>query len=168
MHFSSATENPTGGRRPRRWASAGTTAGSPAARPALLSCSWRGSSKSSSRRGSGSGSPRSRSPRWSGRSWSSRSWVTSPPCSAPRRPGRCCGGSEIGDALTRLRGGAPFPGGIAPSYDGHGLINVAHAALAALGIPAGQGLAPDVLPPELTRGVERVLLILIDGLGWEA
>ena len=44
---------------------------------------------------------------------------------------------------------------------------MAHTALAALGIPAGQGLAPDVLPPELTRGVERVLLILIDGLGWE-
>ena len=71
------------------------------------------------------------------------------------------------DALDPLRKAAPFPGGIAPSYDGHGLINVAHTALAALGVPAGPGLAAEFLPPELTRGVERVLLVLVDGLGWE-
>ena len=69
--------------------------------------------------------------------------------------------------LEALQAASPFPGGVAPSYDGHGLVNAGNAVLAALGAPAGKILAPEVLPEEMVRGVTRVLLVLVDGLGFE-
>jgi predicted AlkP superfamily pyrophosphatase or phosphodiesterase len=69
--------------------------------------------------------------------------------------------------LDAARKAAPFAGGIAPSYEGQGLVNVANTVLTALGIHGASPLAEEVLPAALVRGVRRVLLILVDGLGFE-
>jgi hypothetical protein len=68
----------------------------------------------------------------------------------------------------------PIPGpgrGVAPSYDGRGIGNVAASLAQALGFEAPDLLPPlsaDVLPPELAEGAETVVLLAVDGLGQRA
>lgn len=61
------------------------------------------------------------------------------------------------------------PDAVPPSYDGRGLANVLASATAPFGGMPGALplLAPDVLPREFLEGVERVVLVVVDGLGWD-
>ncbi len=57
--------------------------------------------------------------------------------------------------------------GILPRYDGLGLTNLPSTLLGALGVapPDTPGLRSDLVPAELTKGLERIVLLLLDGLG---
>jgi len=60
---------------------------------------------------------------------------------------------------------APYPGALAPSYDGHGLVNVAATVLRAFGVHTGAPPAAALEGGDLLRGVKRIALVLVDGLG---
>lgn len=61
----------------------------------------------------------------------------------------------------------PSPGTVLPEYGGLGFSNVAPAALRHFGVEASlPGLSPDVLPPELLDGAERIVTLLVDALGY--
>lgn len=65
-------------------------------------------------------------------------------------------------------GRAPLAGGVAPSYDGLGLANVAPTLLQHFGLDARRPtLRAEALPPEALAGAERVVLVVVDGLGWD-
>ncbi|HVL47700.1 MAG TPA: alkaline phosphatase family protein [Candidatus Thermoplasmatota archaeon] len=62
---------------------------------------------------------------------------------------------------------ARFAGGVAPRYDGYGIANLPASVLRPFNARATlPPLAPDVLPPALLAGVERVVALVVDGLGW--
>lgn len=61
--------------------------------------------------------------------------------------------------------------GVLPDHGGAGIGNVAASVAEALDAPAGDLLPPvdgDRLPGELLEDVEAVVLLVVDGLGWEA
>lgn len=60
-----------------------------------------------------------------------------------------------------------LPGVIAPSYDGHSIANILPSILETLHTPT-QGLLPPLrgVPPALFEGVERIVLLALDGWGW--
>lgn len=65
----------------------------------------------------------------------------------------------------------PRPGGIIlPRYDGRSIVNVPATICAALGVPPptdAPPLDPSILPPAMLDGVSAVVLLLVDGLGWD-
>ena len=65
----------------------------------------------------------------------------------------------------------PRPGGIIlPRYDGRSILNVPASVCAALGVPPptdAPPLDPAVLPPAMLQGVSAVILLVVDGLGWD-
>ncbi len=68
----------------------------------------------------------------------------------------------------RTRFSPERPTWVRPSYDGFGIVNLPWSILRTLGArPAGTPVADDLWPAHLTQGVEAVLLIIIDGLGYE-
>lgn len=72
--------------------------------------------------------------------------------------------------LVRQRVGfaATHPNWIRPSYDGFGIVNLPWSLLATLGVePAGSVISPEVWPSSLTEHVGAVVLLIIDGLGYE-
>lgn len=61
--------------------------------------------------------------------------------------------------------------GVAPDHGGAGIGNVAATVARALEAPQDPLLPPvepDRLPPALLEGVDTVVLLVVDGLGWEA
>lgn len=69
--------------------------------------------------------------------------------------------------LDRLRFNADRPSLIRPSYDGYGITNVPWTVLDALGVAhPGTGLAPELVPEGLLEGVDAVLVIVADALGY--
>lgn len=60
------------------------------------------------------------------------------------------------------------PGVVAPAYDGRSIANILPTILGALGAPVPPGLLPPLrdLPPAMLDGVERVVLVALDGWGW--
>ena len=69
--------------------------------------------------------------------------------------------------LRAVRFGDEQPTWIRPSYDGFGIANLPWSLLAALGgEPQGPPVSAEVWPQQLTAGVEAVLLLVIDGLGY--
>ncbi|MCX7623974.1 MAG: alkaline phosphatase family protein [Thermomicrobium sp.] len=74
--------------------------------------------------------------------------------------------SEFVRARTRFSDDRPS--WIRPSYDGLGIVNLPWSILATLGAePAGPPVAATLWPAELAAGVGAVLLVVIDGLGYE-
>lgn len=68
----------------------------------------------------------------------------------------------------RTRFSAERPSWVRPSYEGFGIVNLPWSILTTLGaLPAGTPVSDDLWPSHLTQGVEAVLLIIIDGLGYE-
>ena len=65
----------------------------------------------------------------------------------------------------------PRPGGIVlPRYDGHSILNVPASVCAALGVPPptnASPLDPSVLPPAMLERVTAIVLLVVDGLGWD-
>jgi hypothetical protein len=62
-----------------------------------------------------------------------------------------------------------LPGVLAPAYEGASIANLLPGVLRALGVPARTKeplLPPLALPAELVEGVERVVLLTLDGWGW--
>jgi len=61
-----------------------------------------------------------------------------------------------------------LPGVIAPAYDGRSIGSILPTALGTLGAQVPHELLPALrdLPPELTEGVERIVLLTLDGWGW--
>ncbi len=60
------------------------------------------------------------------------------------------------------------PEWIRPSYDGFGIVNLPWSLLAALGVePTGVPVDPALWPSALAAGSDAVLLLVIDGLGYE-
>ncbi len=79
--------------------------------------------------------------------------------------------TRVGNLLETLRGREAPAEGVAPHFQGLGIGNVARSLLEALDVDAGgalPALAPDLLPPEQVEDVARVLLLVVDGLGWHA
>ncbi|MCX2728048.1 alkaline phosphatase family protein [Thermomicrobium sp. 4228-Ro] len=68
----------------------------------------------------------------------------------------------------RTRFSSDRPHWIRPSYDGYGIVNLPWSILAALGAePAGQPVADILWPAGLANALDAVLLVVIDGLGYE-
>ena len=70
----------------------------------------------------------------------------------------------------RLRADEVAPGAVRPRYDGYGFAGVPGAAVAALGVdPPRVGLGPPVPAEALAdaAGVERVVVLVVDGFGWD-
>ncbi len=64
--------------------------------------------------------------------------------------------------------GRRLASGIAPDYDGWGLVSVASSIVRHFGGEApGVPLHADVLDPEALRGADRIVLVVVDGLGWD-
>ena len=65
----------------------------------------------------------------------------------------------------------PRPGGIVlPRYDGRSILNVPASICAALGVPPPTDAPPldrSVLSPAMLEGVSAVILLVVDGLGWD-
>ncbi|MCS7051185.1 MAG: alkaline phosphatase family protein, partial [Thermomicrobium sp.] len=68
----------------------------------------------------------------------------------------------------RTRFSAERPTWIRPSYDGYGIVNLPWSILAALGeAPVGQPVSADLWPNTRGTPVGAVLLLIVDGLGYE-
>src|SRR5687767_6439240 len=67
------------------------------------------------------------------------------------------------EVLARLRKNAPAPGMVLPDYAGFSICNVSQLIWRNFGI---QNRCPDVLAPVLDRKYSRVLLLILDALGW--
>lgn len=62
---------------------------------------------------------------------------------------------------------SPAPGFVQPRYDGYGIAGLAPTLLRAFGLAHPQpSFAPDVLPPALLDGVQRVVCLIVDALGY--
>lgn len=71
------------------------------------------------------------------------------------------------EMLERFRFDPDRPGLVRPSYDGYGIVNLPWTVLDALGVPVeGPPLAPGLIPADLLAGVQSVLLIVVDALGY--
>ena len=70
--------------------------------------------------------------------------------------------------LRAVRFGDEQPTWIRPSYDGLGIVNLPWSILAALGgEPQGPTVSAEVWPKPLVAGAGAVLLLVVDGLGYE-
>ncbi|GBD18155.1 hypothetical protein HRbin27_00647 [bacterium HR27] len=68
----------------------------------------------------------------------------------------------------RTRFSSDRPHWVRPSYDGYGIVNLPWSILAELGAePAGPRIAEMLWPAGLASGIDAVLLVVIDGLGYE-
>lgn len=67
------------------------------------------------------------------------------------------------EVLQRLRVHAPEPGMVLPDYGGFGTCNVSQLILKNFGLA---NRCPDVLAPLLDRKYKRVILLIMDALGW--
>ncbi|MCS7255893.1 MAG: alkaline phosphatase family protein [Thermomicrobium sp.] len=68
----------------------------------------------------------------------------------------------------RIRFSSERPHWIRPLYDGFSIVNLPWSIMAALGVePTGQPLDPAIWPTTTSADVEAVLLVVIDGLGYE-
>jgi arylsulfatase A-like enzyme len=77
-------------------------------------------------------------------------------------------GNAEGLVRAATRFSAERPHWVRPSYDGFGLVNLPWSILASLGGELeGQPVSPAIWPSELADGIEAVLLVIIDGLGYE-
>lgn len=70
-------------------------------------------------------------------------------------------------AADLLAAPAIAPGLVAPRYDGRGIANVAPSILRAFGVADEHpGLDAAALPPALLDGVRRIVVLIVDALGW--
>ncbi len=68
----------------------------------------------------------------------------------------------------RTRFSSDRPHWVRPSYDGYGIVNLPWSILAELGAePAGARVVEMLWPTGLASGIDAVLLVVIDGLGYE-
>jgi hypothetical protein len=67
------------------------------------------------------------------------------------------------EVLTRLRATAPLPGMVLPDYAGFSTCNVSQLILENFGLA---NRCPDALTPLLDRRYGRVLLLIMDAMGW--
>lgn len=67
------------------------------------------------------------------------------------------------EVLARLRADAPMPGMVLPDYGGYSTCNVSQLILRNFGLA---NRCPDVLSPLLERRFRRVILFILDALGW--
>ncbi|HEU4753194.1 MAG TPA: alkaline phosphatase family protein, partial [Armatimonadota bacterium] len=67
------------------------------------------------------------------------------------------------EVLRTLRRTAPEPGMVLPDYSGYSICNVAHLVLRNFGL---KNRCPDCLTPLLDRKYRRIVLMIVDALGW--
>jgi len=67
------------------------------------------------------------------------------------------------DVLARFRSTAPQPGMVMPDYQGFSTCNVAQLIWRNFGLP---NRCPEVLAPVLDRPYRRIILLIMDALGW--
>jgi hypothetical protein len=67
------------------------------------------------------------------------------------------------EVIQRLRTTAPEPGMVLPDYAGYGTCNVSQLILQNFGL---RNRCPEVLAPLLERKYRRVILLIMDALGW--
>lgn len=67
------------------------------------------------------------------------------------------------EVIQRLRTNAPEPGMVLPDYGGYGTCNVSQLILKNFGLA---NRCPDVLAPLLDQKYRRVILLIMDALGW--
>jgi hypothetical protein len=67
------------------------------------------------------------------------------------------------EVLQRHRANSPEPGMIRPDYQGYATCNVSQLVLRNFGLP---NRCPEVLHPLLDRTYSRVVLLILDALGW--
>jgi predicted AlkP superfamily pyrophosphatase or phosphodiesterase len=71
--------------------------------------------------------------------------------------------STPGDILRELRRSAPEPGMVLPDYGGYSTCNVAQLIWRNFGLP---NRCPECLAPILDRKYRRIILLIVDALGW--
>jgi hypothetical protein len=67
------------------------------------------------------------------------------------------------EVLRQLRRDPPLPGMVRPDYEGYSICNVSQLILENFELP---NRCPDVLAPILDRKYRRVVLLILDALGW--
>jgi hypothetical protein len=67
------------------------------------------------------------------------------------------------EVLRKLRGTAPEPGMVLPDYSGYSICNVSQLVLRNFGLPSR---CPECFLPVLDRKYRRVVLFILDALGW--
>jgi type I phosphodiesterase/nucleotide pyrophosphatase len=68
------------------------------------------------------------------------------------------------DVLAQLRKTAPAPGMVLPDYGGYSICNVSQVMLRNFDVP---NRCPDCLAPVLDRPYRRIVLLILDALGWD-
>jgi len=81
----------------------------------------------------------------------------------PAEPGAARSLESPSDVWTRLRRSAPEAGMVLPDYTGYATCNVSQVILKNFGLP---NRCPDCLSPVLDRTYRKIILLIVDALGW--
>jgi hypothetical protein len=82
---------------------------------------------------------------------------------APERPAAPAVLPSPNEVFEKLRKGAPEPGMVLPDYGGYSICNVSQLIWRNFGIP---NRCPECLVPILDRKYSRIVLLILDALGW--